>query len=129
MLLARMFVIASEGAEAIDTHVRWKERLHAFISGSSQEDLKVEIVSRDDLCSLGHWIHGIGGERFGQMPAFSVVRSRHAHFHRCAGEVLAMARQDKARALHMLEEGAYPDASEQVAEAIVSLFEKQALAA
>ena len=90
MLLARMFVIASEGAEAIDTHVSWKERLHAFISGSSQEDLKVEIVSRDDLCSLGHWIHGIGGERFGQTPAFSVVRSRHAHFHRCAGEVLAM---------------------------------------
>lgn len=129
MLLARMFVIASEGAEAIDTHVRWKERLHAFISGSSQEDLKVEIVSRDDLCSLGHWIHGIGGERFGQTPAFSVVRSRHAHFHRCAGEVLAMAQQDKARALHMLEEGAYPDASEQVAEAIVSLFEKQALTA
>ena len=29
----------------------------------------------------------------------------------------------------MLEEGAYPDASEQVAEAIVSLFEKQALTA
>ena len=65
----------------------------------------------------------------GQMPAFSVVKSRHAHFHRCAGEVLATAQQDKARALHMLEEGAYPDASEQVAEAIVSLFEKQAVAA
>jgi hypothetical protein len=129
MLLARMFVIASEGAEAIDTHVRWKERLHAFISGTSQEDLKVEVVSRDDLCSLGHWIHGIGGERFGQTPAFSVVKSRHAHFHRCAGEVLAVAQQDKARALHMLEEGAYPDASEQVAEAIVSLFEKQAVTA
>jgi hypothetical protein len=129
MLLARMFVIASEGSEAIDTHVRWKERLHAFISGASQEDLKVDTVSRDDQCTLGQWIHGIGGERFGQQPAFSVVKSRHAHFHRCAGEVLVVAQQDKARALHMLEEGAYPDASEQVAEAIVSLFEKQAPAA
>ncbi len=129
MLLARMFVIASEGAEAIDTHVRWKERLRAYISGASQEELKVETVSRDDLCTLGQWIHGIGGERFGQLPAFSVVRSRHAHFHRCAGEVLTVARENKERALSMLEEGAYPDASEQVAEAIVSLFEKRGVTA
>jgi hypothetical protein len=129
MLLARMFVIASEGAEAIDTHVRWKERLHAYISGASQEDLKAEAVSRDDLCTLGHWIYGIGGERFGHLPAFSVVKSRHAHFHRCAGEVLTVAQEDKARALHMLEAGSYPDASEQVAEAIVSLFEKQGVTA
>jgi hypothetical protein len=128
MLLARMFVMASEGKEAIDSHVKWKARLQAYIKGDSNEDLKVDTVSRDDQCTLGQWLNGIGGERFGQQPAFSVVRSRHAHFHRCAGEVLAMAQQDKARALHMLEEGAYPDASEQVAESIVSLFEKQATA-
>ena len=126
MLLARMFVIASEGTEALDSHIRWKSRLQAYIKGDSKEDLKVDTVSRDDQCTLGHWINGIGGERFGQIPAFAVVRSRHAQFHRCAGEVLAVARQgEKERALHMLEEGAYPDASEQVAEAIVTLFEKQ----
>jgi hypothetical protein len=130
MLLARMFVIASEGTEAIDSHIKWKVRLQAYIKGDSKEDLKVETVSRDDQCTLGHWINGIGGERFGQSPVFAVVRSRHANFHRCAGEVLAVAQQgDKARALHMLEEGAYPDASEQVAEAIVHLFEKQKVAA
>lgn len=130
MLLARMFVIASEGTEAIDSHIRWKGRLQAYINGDSKEDLKVEIVSRDDQCTLGHWINGIGGERFGQSPVFAVVRSRHASFHRCAGEVLAVAQQgDKAKALHMLEEGAYPDASEQVAEAIVHLFEQQKIAA
>lgn len=125
MLLARMFVIAAEGREAIDTHVKWKERLRAFIAGESREDLQAEVVARDDRCSLGQWIHGIGGERFGHVPEFVVVRSRHAHFHRCAGEVLAVASQDRARALHMLEEGTYPDASEQVATAIVALFERQ----
>ena len=123
MLLARMFVIAAEGREAIDTHVRWKERLHAYISGKSQEQLEADHVGRDDRCTLGQWIHGIGGERFGQLPAFAVLKSRHAYFHRCAGEVLEVAATDRARALHMLEEGAYPDASEQVAEAIVALFE------
>ncbi|MCK9382059.1 MAG: CZB domain-containing protein [Sulfuritalea sp.] len=130
MLLARMFVIASEGKEAIDSHIKWKGRLQTYIKGDSKEDLKVEVVSRDDQCTLGHWLNGIGGERFGQMPAFSVVRSRHAQFHRCAGEVLSIAQQgEKAKALHMLEEGAYPDASAQVAAAIVTLFEKQRVAA
>lgn len=126
MLLARMFMIASDGKEAIDAHLMWKKRLQAYINGESKEDLKVETVSRDDQCTLGHWINGIGGERFGQLPAFAVIKSRHAQFHRCAGEVLATAQQgNKAAALHMLEEGAYPDASDQVAAAIVDLFEKQ----
>lgn len=126
MLLARMFVMAKDGTEAIDSHIRWKARLQAYIKGESTEDLKADIVSRDDQCTLGQWINGIGGERFGQIPAFSVVRSRHAQFHRCAGEVLTIAQQgEKERALHMIEEGAYPDASEQVAAAIVTLFETQ----
>lgn len=126
-LLARMFVIASEG-EAIDAHLRWKERLRDHIRGVGKEDLKVETVSRDDQCTLGQWINGIGGERFGQMPAFAVVRSRHARFHQCAAEVLTVAQQDKQRALRMLEEGSYRDASEQVAEAITALFEGQKVA-
>lgn len=129
MLLARMFVIASEGREALDSHIRWKARLQTYIAGGSPEKLDAELVARDDQCTLGHWLNGIGGERFGKLPAYSVLRSRHAYFHRCAGEVLAIARQgDKQKALHMLEEGAYPDASEQVAEAIVSLFGKVAAA-
>lgn len=126
MLLARMFMIASEGKEAIDAHLMWKKRLQAYINGEAKEDLKVEAVSSDDNCTLGHWINGIGGQRFGQLPAFAVLKSRHAHFHRCAGEVLSAAQQgEKDIALHMLEEGAYPDASDQVAEAIVNLFELQ----
>ncbi len=59
-----------------------------------------------------------------------MLKSRHSQFHRCAGDVLeAAGRGDSRIALHMLEEGAYPDASEQVAAAIVKLFEKQKLAA
>jgi hypothetical protein len=130
MLLARMFMIASDGKEAIDAHLMWKKRLQAYIAGESKEELNVDAISRDDQCTLGHWIAGIGGQRFGHLPAFAVVKSRHAYFHRCAGEVLATAQQgNKAAALHMLEEGAYPDASDQVAAAIVDLFEKQKAAA
>ncbi len=130
MLLARLFVMASEGREAIDSHVRWKARLRDFIQGRSQEQLQQEFVARDDQCTLGKWIYGIGGERFSGHPAFAVLKSRHAQFHRCAGEVLEVAQRGDSRiALHMLEEGAYPDASEQVAAAIVKLFERQRKAA
>lgn len=123
-LLARMFVIASED-EAIDAHVRWKARLKDYIQGVGKEDLKIDTVSRDDQCTLGQWINGIGGERFGRMPGFSVLKSCHAQFHRCAKDVLVVAEQDKRRALQMLEEGAYPDASKQVAAAIADLFTGQ----
>lgn len=129
MLLARMFVIAAEGREAIDTHVRWKERLQAQIAGTGKEDLQAEAVARDDRCALGQWILGIGGERFGGSAAFETLKARHAEFHRCAGEVLATGAAERARALHMLEEGAYPEASLRVTEAIVDLFERQPAAA
>ncbi|MDP1611031.1 MAG: CZB domain-containing protein [Sulfuritalea sp.] len=126
MLLARMFILASDGREAIDSHLKWKERLTAYIKGESKEELQVDKVSRDDMCPLGYWLNGIGGERFGTTPAYSVLKSRHAHFHRCAGEVLSVAQQgERDKALQMLEQGAYPDASQQVAAAVVTLFEGQ----
>lgn len=124
MLLARLFIIASDGKEAIDSHLKWKARLRDYITGVSKEDLQVDMVSRDDACPLGYWLNGIGGERFGAMPAYEVLKARHAHFHRCAGDVLAVAQKgERDKALQMLEHGAYPDASHHVASAVVGLFE------
>lgn len=123
VLLARMFVIASEGREALDSHTRWKTRLQHFVKGSGDATLDPDSVGRDDQCSLGHWLDGIGGQRFGKTPEYAVLKARHAHFHRCAADVVSTALAgDRERALHMLEAGAYPDASEQVAAAIVTLF-------
>lgn len=123
VLLARMFVIASEGREALDSHTRWKSRLRHFVAGDPQTTLDHEAVGRDDQCSLGQWLNGIGGERFGKTPEFAVLKARHAHFHRCAADVVETALAgERERALHMIEAGAFPDASEQVAAAIVALF-------
>ncbi|MCF8152200.1 MAG: CZB domain-containing protein [Burkholderiaceae bacterium] len=125
MLLARMFMIASEGRAAVDTHIKWKSRLQACIKGESAETLTVDTASRDDQCTVGQWIHGIGGARFGDLPAFLTVKARHADFHRCAGDVLAHAeRGEQAQALHMLENGPFAEASDRVVEAIVVLFER-----
>lgn len=125
MLLARMFIIASEGRAAIDTHIKWKSRLLAHVKGESTEPFDTETASRDDQCAVGHWIHGIGGERFGDVPAFRAVKDHHTYFHRCAGEVLGQVQQgDKERALQMLESGAFAEASAKVVESIVVLFEQ-----
>lgn len=100
--------------------MKWKVRLDGCIGGTSTGQLKVEVVGRDDQCTLGNWNYGLGGKRFSGNPAFAVLKARHAQFHRCVGEVLEVAgRGDLRIALHMLEEGAYPDASDQVADGIV----------
>jgi hypothetical protein len=125
-LLARLFVLVADGKAAIDAHVKWKERLHDAIAGSGQDELNMEMVSRDDQCVLGQWVNGIGGERFSALPAFQDVRAKHAHFHQCAGKVLALARVGRRQeAISMLEEGEYAIASEEVTAALVGLFSSQ----
>lgn len=108
---------------AIDAHMKWKTRLESQIHGDSQEDLQAEIVSRDDACQLGQWIHGIGGERFGGLDIFKDMKAQHAHFHACAGRVLTATRNGRAEdALHMLQQGEYVRASERVKMLLAKLY-------
>lgn len=73
---------------AIEAHVRWKIRLEAYINGTSEEHLDPEVICRDDQCILGKWIYGGGGEKFGNHPLFPDLKRTHAHFHRCAGDIV-----------------------------------------
>jgi hypothetical protein len=87
---------AAEGLnfrEAIAAHQKWKVRLQAVIDGNHAEQLFVDVVSRDDQCVLGKWIHGVGGQRFGDDQAFQRLCKHHADFHVCAGAVLVMAQE------------------------------------
>jgi hypothetical protein len=125
-LLARLFVLVSDGKTAIDAHVKWKERLQDYIQGHSDEDLLIESVARADQCALGVWLDGEGKQHHGGQPAFENVRRLHAHFHVCAGKVLAVAQSDRRpEALTMLEEGEYAMASDEVTVALVDLFSER----
>ena len=68
---------------AVDAHMKWKVRLESYIGGTSTEQLKVEVVSRDDQCPLGKWIYDKGGEKFGRIlqktPGKSAVDGDRAH--------------------------------------------------
>jgi hypothetical protein len=108
---------------AIDAHMKWKTRLENYINGTSNENLRVEVVSCDDKCPLGHWIYGPGGESFGHIQSFTDMKAMHAHFHSCAGHVLATAQQGrKDDALRMLDHGEYVRASERVKMQLAKLY-------
>ncbi len=108
---------------AIDAHMKWKTRLENYINGTSGEDLKVEVVSCDDKCPLGQWIYGSGGANFDTIQSFGDMKAMHAHFHTCAGHVLATAQQGKKdEALRMLDHGDYVRASERVKMQLARLY-------
>ncbi len=77
--------------DAVAAHQRWKARLQASIDGTSSETLDPDVVSRDDQCVLGKWIHGQGAVTFADRAVFAELRTEHAQFHTFAGEVLSAA--------------------------------------
>ncbi|HET6787093.1 MAG TPA: CZB domain-containing protein, partial [Aquabacterium sp.] len=69
----------------IEAHRQWKVKLRSAID--KHEQLDAALISRDDCCTLGKWLHGPGGACWGQRPAFVSLVQRHATFHEAAGAV------------------------------------------
>lgn len=108
---------------AIDAHMKWKKRLEEYIGGTSTETLRVEIVSRDDQCVLGKWIHGEGGHRYERLDLFKELREVHASFHSCAGCVITEVDQGNAeKAAEMLNHGDYAKVSARVKMLLARLY-------
>lgn len=108
---------------AVDAHMKWKVRLDAYINGTSTETLNVDVVCRDDQCPLGKWIYSRGNNEFGYSETFFDMKAHHAHFHRCAGDVLRAAQAgEKEKALNLLHQGDYVRASERVKKLLAKLF-------
>lgn len=108
---------------AVDAHMRWKTRLETYINGTNPEQLVVDVVCRDDQCPLGKWIYTRGSKDFGYSETFFDMKAHHAHFHRCAGDVLRAAQDgDKDQALQLLHHGDYMRASERVKTLLAKLF-------
>jgi hypothetical protein len=110
---------------AIEAHQKWKARLLAVIDGSSTESLSVNAVSCDDQCVLGKWIYGAGGQQFGALEQFEKLRTNHASFHRCAGQVLQLAQAGKkSDAQTNLMSGEYARASRNVVLDLARMYQQ-----
>lgn len=108
---------------AIDAHIRWRHRLENFVNGTSEEHLVREVVSADNQCILGKWIHGDGSRRFGHFDLFQELIAVHAQFHQYAGGVLNAALEgDHERAMGLLQSGGYPRTSAKVKHLLAKLY-------
>ena len=108
---------------AIEAHIKWKSRLESYIQGTSSEELKGEVICRDDQCPLGKWIYSTGGERFGTIDTFGDMKGHHALFHQCAGRIVETAQAgNKDEAMRLLQYGDYVRASEQVKRLLAKLY-------
>ena len=103
---------------AVLAHQAWKSRLNQYLGGSSQEPLDPIVISKDDQCELGKWIHGEGRKVFHDEPAFQALHECHEHFHRKAGEVVKMAQQGHVKEAQEVFDRDFPEDSKEMALAI-----------
>jgi len=100
---------------AIEAHRKWKERLTAYVQGTSSEKLDYKTICRDDQCALGKWIHGTGATALGELPIFHHLKAKHAQFHVTASRIVELAQQaDKKSAQALLGGSEYGKASIEV---------------
>ena len=100
----------SEGLDlnaAISAHENWKMRLDLYLSGTSKEDLRAEVICFDDRCDLGKWIHSTGKARLGKLPGFTALLSDHKQFHYAASNVVALAQAGKIVEAEKMMDGPY----------------------
>ncbi|MGA7595860.1 MAG: CZB domain-containing protein, partial [Gallionella sp.] len=71
----------------INRHVAWKQRLLAYLDGTSQEKLDPVNIKKDDVCELGKWIYGEGKANI-HIPYYHWVKSNHTLFHEYAAQIV-----------------------------------------
>lgn len=82
----------------IDGHREWRQRIISYVEGNTAEPIDETVLTKDDHCELGQWIHGHGHKHFNNIPVFHEVKSDHAAFHHAAGKVIGTYRSHGAAA-------------------------------
>lgn len=101
--------------EFVHVHEQWSKKLRRVVEGRS-EPQDPEIVSCDDQCTLGEWIHG-AGTRFEAEAIYRTLREKHAQFHQCAGDVLRhVIVGEREQANHLLTQRFAPLSDETIAQ-------------
>ncbi len=106
--------------EIIGVHVMWKQRLIAYLSGKSEEQLDPDIIRLDDRCALGKWIYG-EGKPMETLPGYEEVRELHATFHQNAAEVVSLHQAGQTAEAEILLNGGYSRLSEKLKHRLLGL--------
>ncbi|MGA7595550.1 MAG: CZB domain-containing protein [Gallionella sp.] len=90
---------------AIEAHRKWKERLTAYVEGTSSEKLDYTAICRDNQCALGKWIYSSGGTSMGDLSIYHQLKAKHAQFHITASRVVELVQNNDKDSAHTLLTG------------------------
>ena len=107
---------------AISAHENWKNRLQAYLNGTSQEVFDANVICFDDRCDLGKWIHSSGKARLGQYPGFTALMSHHKMFHFAASNVVALQGRGKTAEADAILKGQFSQFSKSVVTDLNALY-------
>lgn len=99
---------------AIAAHENWKNRLQAYLDGTSKEVFDATVICFDDRCDLGKWIHSSGKAKLGQYPGFTALISHHKMFHFAASNVVALQSRGKTAEADVILKGQFTQFSKSV---------------
>jgi hypothetical protein len=99
---------------AISAHDNWKNRLQAYLDGTSKEVFDANVVCFDDRCDLGKWIHSSGKAKLGQYPGFTALMSHHKMFHFAASNIVALQSRGKTAEADVILKGQFTQFSKSV---------------
>jgi diguanylate cyclase (GGDEF)-like protein/PAS domain S-box-containing protein len=108
--------------QVLEAHLNWTSRLKSVLDGTSIEKLDVSVVCQDNACVLGKWIYGPAKNSHAGQPEWEELRTAHANFHLCAGEVLKAHQQGNAETAKTLLKGPMAFASQKNKDALVKLY-------
>jgi Chemoreceptor zinc-binding domain len=106
---------------AISAHENWKNRLQAYLDGTSKEVFDANVVCFDDRCDLGKWIHSSGKAKMGQYPGFTALMSHHKMFHFAASNVVALQSRGKTAEADVILKGQFAQFSKSVVDDLRAL--------
>jgi Chemoreceptor zinc-binding domain len=106
---------------AIRKHAEWKFRFRD--AAREQTALDAPLISRDNQCDLGKWLHGEGQSMYFNNPAFTKLVKAHAAFHAEAGKVASLVNRKRSQELdRALANGSpYAEASKTVSVCVIEL--------
>jgi Chemoreceptor zinc-binding domain len=113
---------------AIAAHENWKNRLQAYLDGTSKEVFDATVVCFDNRCDLGKWIYSSGQAKLGKYPGFTALMNNHKTFHFAASKVVFLQSRGKTAEADEILKGQFARLSKSVVgnlEALSSMALKQ----
>ena len=114
---------SSDWLDMINTHVKWKQRLEAYIAGVRTETFDGATVASDKTCILGKWIYS-NAKVYKNIEVFEKVKGLHADLHTYASMIITLTNDQEISSAKQLLDGDFSEISHHFKRDIVLLSKR-----